>query len=115
MSFREKVKSRVEKVVFKGNAKTLDDLRSWSLFALTFVLLTVWKGISVLDGVYTVDFWMAVYGADPIADLKVSGLVLLLFYLAGALVWWVVTIFLIRLGKVWMRRLGFIELGANAA
>ena len=115
MNFREKSKLRLERLIYKKGAKTLDNLRSWSLFVLTLFFLIVWKGVSVLDGVFTADFWMAVYGADPVTDLQVSGFLLLLFYLVGALVWWVVTIYLVRLGKVWMRRLGLLELGANAA
>ena len=76
------------------------------MLGLTAFLAVVWKFIVQLDKLYTDDFWLAVFGKEPLNDLGVSGLKMLVLYVIGAVIWWLTTLFLLQIGKVWGKRFG---------
>jgi hypothetical protein len=106
MSFGKLGRRWLRRVVFHGRGSHLAQMRVWALVGLTSLLATIWKLLIQLDKLYSDDFWRTVFGHDPVNKLGQNGFLLLILYVLGAGVWWVVTVLLLEMGKIWGRRVG---------
>lgn len=76
------------------------------LFTTTVLLASISKMLLELDKLFSNDFWLAVLGGTPIEDLGPNGLIMLVVYIAGAVLWWMVTALLLKVSQIWLQRFG---------